>query len=114
MRRYEIDLSDASAETIKDISSGAFQVFVERVERLQILDARRTEARQRAVLFWYLIVTGTTILGISVFLIIGQSLGRTNLPDAAISTLIGSVAAEFIGMLWLVVRYLFPQGGRDE
>ena len=114
MTRYEIDLSDASAETIKDISSDAFEVFVERVEKLQILDARRTEAWQRGVLFWYLIVTGTIILGFSVFLIIGQSLGRTYLPDAAISTLIGSVAVEFVGMLWLVVRYLFPQGRRDD
>jgi hypothetical protein len=73
------------------------------------LEERQTEAALRkwtAVGLW---IVGVVVLGVSLFLILGQAFAWSSLPDMTVTALVGSVAAEFVGMFYVVVRYLFPR-----
>ena len=113
MKPFEVILPDILAEDIANLSLEEYDQFLARVDKLQALKTTYQEAGFRKVIFWYLLGTGSIILSVSLGLIITQALGITKLPDTAITTLIGSVAVEFVGMLWMVVRYLFTQGSKD-
>jgi hypothetical protein len=45
----------------------------------------------------------------SLAIIVGHAFWGTHLPESTITTLVGSVAVEFVGMLWLVIKYLFKK-----
>ena len=112
MKHVELFLPDDFAEELAKLSIDENNIILGRLERLQSLQQRQDEAGLRKVIFWYLLGTGSIILTVSLGLVTTQALGVTKLPDTAIATLIGSVAVEFVGMLWMVVRYLFSQGSK--
>lgn len=114
MKRIGIFLPDASVEDMQQFTEEEFDVLLARAERFQILTQKKEEAGLRRMTAWYLLGAGSLILLVSLGLIVTQAVGITTLPESAITTLIGSVAVEFIGMLWMVIRYLFPQGKQNE
>jgi hypothetical protein len=77
-------------------------------ERIQALAERETEAQPRKWTVIGLWGASTIVLGVSLMLIVGEAFGMTHLPEMAITALVASVAAEFVGMFYVVVRYLFP------
>lgn len=109
MSRIEVFLPDASADELGKLSSAELSVLLEQAERFQELGKRQDEAALRKVVVWYLLGAATVVLLFSLAAIGGQAIGWLLLPDAAITTLVGSVAVEFVGMLWMAVRYLFPR-----
>ena len=113
MKPFEVILPDILAEDIANLSLEEYDQFLARVDKLQALKTTYQEAGFRKVIFWYLLGTGSVILTVSLGLVITQALEITKLPDSAIATLIGSVAVEFVGMLWMVIRSLFSQGSKD-
>ncbi len=114
MRHIEVFLPDAFAEELVNLSPEEFDLLLDRTERLHFIIERREEAALRKHTAYYLLWAGSIILVVSLTLISLNAFNITRLPDNAVITLIGSVAVEFIGMLWMVVRYLFPQGIRDD
>ena len=113
MKHVEVILPDNFAEDLANLFIEENNIILDKLERLQFLQQRQEEAGLRKITFWYLLGTGSIILTVSLGLITTQALGLTKLPDTAIATMIGSVAVEFVGMLWMVVRYLFSQGSKD-
>ena len=113
MKNLEVFFPDASAEEVAKLSGEDYDSFVSKVERLLSLQEKQQEAGLRKFTAKYLLVAGSIILTVSLGLITTQAFGLTKLPDEAITALIGSVAFEFVGMLWMVVRYLFTQGSKD-
>jgi hypothetical protein len=109
MRRIESDLPDAFSTLVADLSADEMDALLGRAERMRQINERHDEAKLRKVVAWYLLGAGTVILATSLALIVMTALGRARLGEAALSTLIGSVAVEFVGMLYLVVRYLFRE-----
>jgi putative flippase GtrA len=107
--RIEIDLPDSFAQQVSGWSSDEVNRYLDQVERFRQIGQRQQEARLRNIVTRYLLVTGTVILAVSLLLIVFSALGRSHLPDSAVATLIGSVAVEFVGMLYLVVKYLFRE-----
>ncbi len=107
MKPIEVFLPDAFAEEIVNLSPDEFDLLLARTERLHTISQRREEAALRKLTAYYLLWAGSVILVVSLALIVLNAFNITNLPDNAVITLIGSVAVEFIGMLWMVVRYLF-------
>jgi hypothetical protein len=67
----------------------------------------KDEAWLRKLLVYYLVGTATVVLLVSLVLVVLQALRLINLPEQSVSVLIGSVAVEFVGMLLIVVKYLF-------
>ena len=113
MKPVEIFLPDIFAEDVANLSPEEYDQFLARVEKIQVLKNTFQKTGFRKVTFWYLLGTGSIILTVSLSLIISQAFGVTKLPDDAITALIGSVAVEFVGMLWMVIRSLFSQGSND-
>lgn len=113
MKHVELFLPDDFAEDLAKHSIEENNIILGYLERYQFLQQSQDEAGLRKVTFWYLLGTGTIILTVSLGLITTQAFGMTKLPNSAITTLIGSVAVEFVGMLVLVVRYLFTQGRKN-
>ena len=109
MTRIQFDLPDALSPLVADLSADELDTLLGRAERLRKMGERHDEATLRKVVAWYLLGAGTVILATSLVLIVLTALGRARLGEAAVSTLIGSVAVEFVGMLYLVVRYLFRE-----
>ncbi len=107
MKKVEVQLPDLFTEQFEALSKEEIGSHLEKLERLQSISQKREEAGLRKYIAYYLLVTGSIVLSVSLALIVLQAFGITNLPNTAIATLIGSVAVEFIGMLWMVVRYLF-------
>jgi len=114
MKPVEVFLSDPTVKDLGKIPPEEFQRFVDRMERVHVFQEQQRKADLRSFTAKYLLGAGSIILSVSLGLIITQALGLTKLPDTAIATLIGSVAVEFVGMLWMVIRYLFSEGVRDE
>ena len=113
MKPTEVILSDVAVELLKNASEEEVAAFFQMLERQQNLAERQSDAGLRKLTAGYLLLAGSVILLVSLGLIVGQAFDVSKLPDAAITTLIGSVAVEFVGMLWLVVRYLFSQGSEN-
>lgn len=113
MIKYEINLPDAWAESSRGLRPEEFLEFLARAREIQSLLERQTEARQRRILFWFLLGTGAVVLGVSLFLLVVHTFSWGVLPGSTAEILAGSIAGEFVAMLWFVVRYLFPQGGRN-
>ncbi|MBI4082776.1 MAG: hypothetical protein HY423_09215 [Candidatus Lambdaproteobacteria bacterium] len=110
MKPVEVTVPDDLTKQLGDLSRKELDIAL----GLQVLAERQDVAIMRKSVNRFLLWSGGTVLGVSLFLIVCQAFGWSNLPDAAITTLIGSVAVEFVGMLWMVVRYLFQGGNRDE
>lgn len=108
MRRIEVELRDSFLSAMERVSGEDLESALDGVERYQELERRRQEARLRTTVAWFLLGAGALILLVSLALVIGQATGHTELPTAAIATLIGAIAVEYVAMLWAVVRYLFP------
>jgi hypothetical protein len=109
MRRVESDLPDSLLALVADLSADKMDVVLGRAERLRELGERHDEARLRKFFAYYLLVAGTVILATSLWLVVAAALGRSSLGETSVAALIGSVAAEFLGMLYFVVRYLFRE-----
>lgn len=109
MKRIEVDLPEALVDALERSSDAEFPVALERVDGLLRLSHRHAEGRLRTFFAYYLLTTGSLILIVSLVLIVHAALGRSALESSAVATLIGSVAVEFVGMLYLVVRYLFRE-----
>ena len=110
MEPTEITVPDEVSDNLRGATREEVVAFFDFLERQQNLAERQSEAGLRKLTAGYLLLAGSVILVVSLVLIVGQAFDVSSLPDAAITTLIASVAVEFVGMLWIVVRYLFPQG----
>lgn len=104
------DLLDVRDFTSNDINLAMDQLDLAR--GLHRLSEQKDEAWLRKLLAYYLIGTATVVLLVSLALVVLQALGLIDLPDQAVSVLIGSVAVEFVGMLLIVVRYLFDSNNK--
>jgi hypothetical protein len=113
-RTLEVELPNSLAEFLVAAPGEDLDSLIEKAHRFLALGERQTEAVLRkwtAIGLW---IVGVIVLGVSLFLIVGQAFEWSHLPDMAVTTLIGSVAAEFVAMFYVVVRYLFPHGGRKN
>ncbi|MDH4120981.1 MAG: hypothetical protein OEV94_04680 [Deltaproteobacteria bacterium] len=63
----------------------------------------------RVVVGSFGIVIGTTLL-----LIVNQSLGFGHLAESSVNGLIASVLAESAGLVYIVLKYFFPDGKRSS
>jgi hypothetical protein len=93
-------LQTAPEDHVRKVISGALAI--------QHLAERRTEAGLRKWIAVWLGVSSATVLGVSLFLLVGQAFGVVSLPEQTLSALALSIAGEFVGMFYFVVRYLFP------
>jgi hypothetical protein len=109
MRRIELDLPEDLADSALGATDEDFVRTMIQEERILGLRRRREEGRLRKVFAYYLLIAGTLILVTSLALVVMTALGASKLGEASVATLIGSVAAEFLGMLYFVVRYLFRE-----
>lgn len=106
----EVRLRDDWAERYSRSTPEDVDLWLTTNERIQAAGERETEASLRkwtAIGLW---VAGVIVLGVSLSLIVSQAFEWSKLPDMAVTALVGSVAAEFVGMFYVVVRYLFSQG----
>lgn len=109
MSRIVVELPDDKVQAVADWSSLDMERQLDRVERVRRIGERHEEARLRKFVARYLLSAGSIILAVSLGLIVHAALGRSALEASAVATLIGSVAVEFVSMLYLVVRYLFRE-----
>lgn len=106
MKPVEVQLpDDVSVSHILEYSDRDFEAMLG-LQKLQDM-RQKTAMRKYAALF--LFPSGAVVLLTSLGLIVGQAIGVTHLPESTITTLVGSVAVEFVGMLWLVIKYLFEK-----
>ncbi len=107
MKPLEASLPGSFSDALKEISSRGMNNALDGMERIQAMEQRREEAGLRKFFAGYLVAAGSVVLVFSLFMVVSVAWGWAKLPPGAVATLIGSVAVEFVGMLWLVVRYLF-------
>lgn len=111
MKRVELPDADALLAFVEQLKDKDVNQLLAYAERSADLARRRQEARLRTTVAWFLLGAGALILLVSLALVVGQATGHTELPSPAIATLIGTIAVEYVAMLWAVVRYLFPGVG---
>lgn len=109
MTRFEFELPDEIVAEAQDATEADLVGTIVLAERILAISRRHSEGRLRTVFAYYLLVTGSLILVVSLGLICYSAINHSNLGEGALSALIGSVATEFIGMLYFVVRYLFSR-----
>jgi hypothetical protein len=109
MKNITVVLPDKIADELQTFSAEDINSSLEQAGAFQDLSERQDRADMRKTLLWFLLPACGVVLTVSLFLIVCKAVGWSSLPDTAIDALIGSVAVEFVGMLWSVVRYLFPQ-----
>jgi hypothetical protein len=105
--RIVVEFPDADAESLLGATDEGFTNAMGRADLLLGLAHRQDEGRLRKFFAYYLLGAGTIILATSLWLVVAAALGQSSLGEMSVATLIGSVAAEFLGMLYFVVRYLF-------
>ena len=109
MTRIVFELPDGAAESVLGATDGDFDQALYRTDKWLGLTRRHDEGRLRKLFAYYLLGTGTLILVTSLGLVVAAALGWSHLGETSNAALIGSVAAEFVGMLYFVVRYLFSR-----
>jgi hypothetical protein len=109
MRRIELELPEELASSTVGATDEEFIRTLIRADKALGLSHRHDEGRLRKFFAYYLLGAGTIILATSLWLVVAAALGRSSLGEPSIATLIVSVAAEFLGMLYFVVRYLFRE-----
>jgi len=108
--RIVVDLPQGIAESALGATDEEFLRELIRADKALALTRRHDEGRLRKLFAYYLLGAGSLILVTSLGMIVAAALGRSHLGEMANAALIGSVAAEFVGMLYFVVRYLFREG----
>jgi hypothetical protein len=107
--RIVVELPEGTAESALGATDEGFIRALIRADKALGLTRRHDEGRLRKLFAYYLLGAGTVILVTSLALVVMTALGASKLGEASVATLIGSVAAEFLGMLYFVVRYLFRE-----
>jgi type VI protein secretion system component VasF len=114
-RQIELEVPDRFEDLPQDAVS-----YLERFEayaRLQIslqrdhhdLAVRKSRHRFRNLIAIWLLTLCTVVVAVSLGLVIAQALGRSNLPDNTVHTLVASIAVQIIAMTFVVVRFFFAR-----
>ena len=73
------------------------------------LAERRSAHRFRSRITYWLMGLSSSVVVVSMLLVIAKAFGWSKLPDDSVHTLIASVAAQVVGMTFIVVRFFFSK-----
>jgi hypothetical protein len=108
-RTLEVEIPSSLADDLASASGEELRSLLDWANRFLALEERETEAWLRKWMVFGLAAASAVVLGVSLLLIVGEAFELSHLPKEAITALVISVAAEFVGMFYVVVRYLFPR-----